>query len=91
MPNSPKLKTSPQPADIYENSDLDVKRALLELGSDNAENVSTPTRVLELAESDTNSDPEKSHFSETLQKYLTCLKSIKRPRTNNSELLDGVN
>ena len=91
MPNSPKLKTSPQPADICKNSDLDGKRALLELGSDNAENVSTPTRVLELAESDTNSDPEKSHFSETLEKYLTCLKSIKRPRINNSELLDGVN
>ena len=90
-PNSPKLKTTPQPADICENSDLDGKRALLELGSDNAENVSTPTRVLELAESDTNSDPEKSHFSETLGKYLTCLKTIKCPSINNSELLDGVN
>ena len=90
-PNSPKPKITPQPADICENSDLDEKRVLLELSSDNTENVSTPTRVLELAESDTNYDPEKSHFSETLGKYLTCLKTIKRPRINNSELQDGVN
>jgi len=90
-PNSPKSKITPQPADICENSDLDGKRVLLELSSDNTENMSTPTRVLELAESDTNSDPEKSHFSETHGKYLTCLKSIKRSRINNSELLNGVN
>jgi len=25
------------------------------------------------------------------RKYLTCLKTIKRPRINNSQLLDGVN
>ena len=53
--------------------------------------MSTPTRVLELAESDTNSDSEKTHFFETLRKYLTCLKMIKRPRINNSKLLVGVN
>jgi len=89
--NSPKPKITPQLADIRESADLDEKRVLLELGSDNAENVSTPTRVLELAESDTNSDPENPHFSETLRKYLTCLKMIKRPRINNTELLNGVN
>jgi hypothetical protein len=50
-PNSPKPKITPQPIDICKKSDLDWKRVLLELGSDNAENVSTPTRVLELAES----------------------------------------
>ena len=89
-PNLPKPKITPQPADICENSDLDGKRVLLELGSDNAENVLTPTRVLELAESDTNSDSENLHFSETLRKYATYLKSIKRPKIVNSELLDGV-
>jgi len=52
--------------------------------------VSTPTRTLELAESDTNSNPENLQFSETLGKYLTHLKSIKRPKIDNSELLDGV-
>jgi len=53
--------------------------------------VSTPTRTLELAESDTNSDTEKTHFSETLRKYLTHLKTIKCPKIiNNLELLDGV-
>jgi hypothetical protein len=52
--------------------------------------VSTPTRILELAESDTNSDPKSLQFSETLRKYLTYLKSIKRPKIDNSELLDGV-
>ena len=90
MPNSPKPKITPQPADICENSDLDGKRVLLELSSDNTENVATPTRVLELAESDTNSDPENLHFFETLRKYVTYLKSIKYPKIINSELLDGV-
>ena len=52
--------------------------------------MSTPTRTLELAESDTNSDPEKTHFSEILGKYVTDLKTIKRPKINNSELLVGV-
>ena len=70
-PNSPKPKITPQPADICENSDLDEKRVLLKLGLDDAENVSTPTRVLQLVESDTNSDPEKPHFSETIGKYLS--------------------
>ena len=90
LPNLPKPKITPQPTDICENSDLDGKRVLLKLGSDNAENVSNPTQVLELAESDTNSDPEKPHFSETLGKYLTHLKMIKRPKINNLELLGGI-
>ena len=70
--------------------DLDGKRAILELSSDKAENVSTPTRILKLAESDTNSDPEKPHFSETLGKYLTHLKTFKCPKIKNSELLVGI-
>jgi hypothetical protein len=52
--------------------------------------VPTPTRILGSVEFDTSSDSEKPHFSETLGKYMTYLKSIKRPRINNSELLDGV-
>ena len=89
--NSPKPKTTSQLGDVHESADLDEKRILLEFGSDNAENVSTPTRALELAESDANSDTEKTHFSETLKKYVTYLKSIKCPKIiNNSELLDGV-
>ena len=80
-PNSPKPKTTTHLADICKTADLDRKRVLLELGPDKAENVSTLTRALELAESDTNSDTEKTHFSETLGKYLTYLKAIKRPRS----------
>jgi len=52
--------------------------------------VSTPTRTLGSVEFDTNSDSEKLHFSETLGKYLTHLKTIKRPKINNLELLGGV-
>jgi len=52
--------------------------------------MSTPTQALELAESDTNSDPEKTHFSEILGKYVTDLKTIKCPKINNSKLLVGV-
>ena len=90
MPNSPKPKTISQLADIRESADLDKQRVLPELDSDNPENVSTLTRTLGSVEFDTNSDSEKAHFSETLGKYLTCLKSLKRPKINNSELLDGV-
>ena len=35
-------------------------------------------------------DSDKSHFSKTLGKYLTHLKTIKRPKIKNSELLAGV-
>ena len=50
--------------------------------------MSTP--IHELAEFDTNSDSENPHFSETLGKYVAYLKSIKRPKIVNLELLDGV-
>ena len=90
MLNSPKPKTTSQSADVCEFAELDGKQAPPELSSNIPENVLTPTRILELAESDTNSDPENLQFSETLRKYLTYLKSIKRPKINNSELFDGV-
>ena len=90
MPNSPKPKTIFQPADVCKTADLDGKRALLKLSSDTTESVSTPTQIHESVESDTNSDSKKLHFSETLGKYLTNLKSIKCPKINNSELLVGV-
>ena len=91
MPNSSKPKITLQPADICKTVDLDGKRALPELDSDNTENVSTPTRTIGSVEFDTNSDSEKHHFPKTLRKYVTNLKSIKRPKITNSELLDGVN
>ena len=50
----------------------------------------TPTRILGSVGFDTNSDSEKPHFSETLEKFVTCLKSIKCPKIINNELLDGV-
>ena len=90
MPNSPKPKTTTLLTDICKTADLDEKGVLLELGSDNAENVSTPTQAFELAKSDINSDTKKTHFSETLEKYVTDLKTIKRPKINNSELLERV-
>ena len=89
-PNSHKLKTINQSTEICKTIEFDGKQALLELSSDIPENVSTPTRIRELAESDTNSDPKKLHFSETLGKNLTYLKSIKCPKIDNSELLNGV-
>ena len=90
MPNSPKSKTNSQVADTRKFVDLDKKRVLLELDSDNLGNVSNPTRTLGSVEFDTNSDTEKTHFSETLGKYVTDLKTIKRPKINNSELFIGV-
>ena len=90
MPDSPEQKTINQPAEVCKIVELDRKQAPLELNSDIAENVSTPTRIHELAESDINSDFENLHFSETLGKYVTYLKSIKRPKIVNTELLDGV-
>ena len=90
-PNSPKPKTTSQVANIRESADLDEKRVLPELDSNNPENVSTSNQTLGSVEFDTNSDSEKLHFSETLGKYLTHLKTIKRPKIKNSKLLDGVN
>ena len=52
--------------------------------------MSTPARTHESAEFDANSDFENPHFSKTLGKYVTYLKSIKRPKIVNHELLDGV-
>ena len=90
MPNSPKLKTRSQLADIRESADLDEKRVPPELDSDNPGNVTTQNRTLGLVEFDTNSDSEKSYFSKTLGKYLAHLKTIKRPKIKNSELLVRV-
>ena len=70
--------------------EFDGKQALLELDSNIAGNVSTPTRTHESAEFDANSDSVNPHFSKTLRKYVTYLKSIKRPKIVNTELLDGV-
>ena len=89
-PNSPKSKTRSQLADIRESTDLDEKRVPPELDSDNPGNVSTPTRTLGSVEFDTISDSEEPHFSKTLGKYLAHLKTIKRPKIKNSELLAGV-
>ena len=89
-PNSPKPKAILQSVDVCEIADPDEKRAILELSSDTAENVSTPTRIHESVEFDTNSDSENPHFTKTLGKYMAYLKSIKRPKIDNSELLDGV-
>ena len=89
-PKSPKPKTTIHLADICRTADLDEKRVLPELGSGKSENATTPTQPFELAESDTNSDTEKTHFFETLEKYVTDLKLIKRPKIKNSDLLDGV-
>ena len=90
MPNSPKPKITSQLVDIRESADLDEKRVLLELSSNNTKkhiDSESSSRVSR----DTNSNTEKIHFSETLKKYLTHLKTIKCPKIiNNSELLDGV-
>ena len=80
MPKSPELKTANQSVEICKTAELDGKQAPPELSSDIPENVSTPTRIRELVESDTNFDPKNLHFSETLGNYVTYLKSIKRPK-----------
>ena len=60
-PNLPELKTYNQPAEICKTAELDGKQAPLELSSDIPENMSTPTRIRELAKSDTNSNPKNLH------------------------------
>ena len=89
-PNSPKSKTRSQLTGIRESADLDEKRVPIELDSDNPENVSTLNQTLGSIELSTNSDSEKPHFSKTLGKYLNHLKTIKRPKIKNSELLARV-
>ena len=86
----PKSKTSSQIADIRKSADLDEKRVLPELDSDNPENMSTSTRTLGSIEFAQTPTPKKPHLSKTLGKYLTHLKTIKRPKINNSGLLARV-
>jgi len=90
MPKLTESKTTNQFAEICKAAELDGKRALLELDLDSTENMSIPTQTHELAKSDTNSNPENLHFFETLEKYVAYLKSIKRHKIVNLELLDGV-
>ena len=90
-PYLPKPKTNFQLAGIRKSADLDEKRVIPELDSNNPRSVSIPTRTLGSVEFDTNPDSEKSQFSKTLGKYLTHLKMIKCPKIKNSELLDGIN
>ena len=90
MLNSLKPKASSQVADVRKYVDPDGKRVLPELNSDKPENASTPTWTLDSDEFDTNSDSEKPYFSKSLGKYLTHLKTIKRHKIKNSELLAGV-
>ena len=89
-PNLPKSKTCSQLVDIRKTADPDKKRVSLELDSDNPGNVTTQNQTLGLVEFDTNSDSKKPQFSKTLGKYLAHLKTIKRPKIKNSELLAGV-
>ena len=89
-PNLPRSKTRSQLAGIREFADLDKKRVLPELDSNNPENVTTQNLTLGSVEFDTNPDSEKPYFSKTLGKYLAHLKTIKRPKIKNLELLAGV-
>ena len=89
-PKALESKTNNQSAETCNAAELGENQVLFELDSDIIENVSTPTRIHKLAESNTNSDSKNLHFSETLGKYVAYLKSIKRPKIVNTELLDGV-
>ena len=89
-PEAPESKSTKQSAETNNIAELGENQGLLELDSEIIENVSTPTRIHESAESDTNSNSENFQFSKTLGKYVAYLKSIKRPKIVNSELLDGV-
>ena len=90
MHNSPKSKTRSRLADIRVSAGLDEERVPSKLDSDNPENMSTQNRTPGLVEFDINSDSEKPHFSKTLGKYLAHLKTTKRSKIKNSELLAGV-
>ena len=84
------MKTINQFAETCKPAELDGKQALLELDSNITKNVSTPTRIHESDESDTNSVSKNLQFFDTLGKYVAYLKSIKRPKIVNSQLLDEV-
>ena len=56
--------------------------------SEGAGNYLTPTRLGEPTEPDESPSSEIFQFSETQK--IPYLKSIKRPRVDNSEVLDGV-
>ena len=86
---SPESKATNQSVETCKPAELDRKQAP-KFDSDITKHVSTPTRIHESDESDTNSVSENLQFFETLGTYVAYLKSIKRPKILNSQLLDGV-
>ena len=89
-PKATESETNNQPAEISITTKLGRDQALLELNSDITKNASTPTRIHKSVESDANSDTEDFQFSETLEKYVAYLKSIKCPKIVNLEVLNEV-
>ena len=89
-PEEPEAKLNDQPAGTADAPKLSGNRAPLELDSESLRNMSTPTHADGSAESDTSPSSENFQFSQTLRNYVAYLKSIKRPKVVNSELLDGV-
>ena len=90
MPKAPEAKPDNQPAETNNVTELGGNLAPPEVDSEAAENASTPTHPQESGESDANSNSKNFQLSETLGKYVAYLKSIKRPKIVNSELIDGV-
>ena len=64
---APESKISNQSAETDNTTELGGNQALLELDSDITENVSTPTRIYEPAESDTNCKSKKLNFPKPLE------------------------
>ena len=86
----PEVKFNDQPARIADDLKIGENQAPPKLDSEDLENMSTLTRADGLAEFDTKPNSKNFQFSQTLAKYVAYLKSIKRPKVVNSELLDGV-
>ena len=87
-PKELETKTDNQSAKTDNAAEFGGNQAPPELDSETVENVSTPTHPHESTEFDANSNSENFQFSKILGKYMAYLKSIKRPKVVNSELLD---
>ena len=89
-PKALEAKLDNQSAEIDDSTLLGGNQVPPKINSENLGNMLTPTRIDESAKPNTIQNSENFQNFQTMGKYVAYLKSIKRPKIVNSELLDRV-
>ena len=90
IPKELEAELDDQPAGTNDAPKFGGNQVPPKINSENLGNMSTPTRIDESAKPNTIQNSENFQNFQTMGKYVAYLKSIKRPKIVNSELLDRV-